>query len=360
MSASSASIALISPPRALFAAKIALGSRPVFLRARDRLADAAFCSRLRFSTRGISRRRSRFERLRAPASSAAESPPRALQPRARPRACDRARSRDRAWPPCYTARAGRDRDPDADDCRLRRIARDAIRFAKPSSRPPGSAPASCRRPKRSRRRCCRSSTSRSSSTASRRPPPPASTTSSSSPAAARTRSRITSTSSIELETFLEARGKNDLARDRPRHLEHWPTASSYVRQGEPLGLGHAVLVAQPLVGNEPFAVILADDVIDATPPALAQMIEVFEEVDGPVILVERVPKRPDLRLRRHRRRAGARRRLSHHGSGREAAGRAGAVGPRDHRPLHPDARHLRRARGDRRRIASAKSSSPTA
>jgi UTP--glucose-1-phosphate uridylyltransferase len=65
---------------------------------------------------------------------------------------------------------------------------------------------------------------------------------------------------------------------------------SYVRQGEPLGLGHAVLTARPLVGDAPFAVILADDVIDATPSALAQMIAVFEEVDGPVILVERVPK----------------------------------------------------------------------
>jgi len=56
------------------------------------------------------------------------------------------------------------------------------------------------------------------------------------------------------------------------------------------GLGHAVLVAQPLVGDEPFAVILADDVIDATPSALAQMIKVFDEVQGPVVLVERVPK----------------------------------------------------------------------
>jgi UTP--glucose-1-phosphate uridylyltransferase len=63
-----------------------------------------------------------------------------------------------------------------------------------------------------------------------------------------------------------------------------------VRQGEPLGLGHAVLTARPLVGNEPFAVILADDVIDATPSALAQMIEIFHELDGPVILVERIPK----------------------------------------------------------------------
>jgi UTP--glucose-1-phosphate uridylyltransferase len=50
-----------------------------------------------------------------------------------------------------------------------------------------------------------------------------------------------------------------------------------------------VLVTKSLVGNEPFAVILADDVIDARPPALAQMLTVFDEVKGPVLLVERVP-----------------------------------------------------------------------
>ena len=92
--------------------------------------------------------------------------------------------------------------------------------------------------------------------------------------------------SIELETFLEARGKRDLAAE----IRAISKSVSYVRQGEPLGLGHAVLTARPLVGNEPFAVILADDVIDATPSALAQMIKIFHEVDGPVILVERVPR----------------------------------------------------------------------
>jgi len=65
---------------------------------------------------------------------------------------------------------------------------------------------------------------------------------------------------------------------------------AYVRQGEPLGLGHAVLVTRELVGDEPFAVILSDDVIDATPPALKQMIDVFERVGGPVLCVERVPR----------------------------------------------------------------------
>lgn len=95
--------------------------------------------------------------------------------------------------------------------------------------------------------------------------------------------------SIELETFLESRGKHDLVAE-VRTISNLVNSVSYVRQGEPLGLGHAVLTARPLVGPEPFAVILADDVIDATPSALAQMIEVFHEVDGPVILVERIPK----------------------------------------------------------------------
>ncbi len=95
--------------------------------------------------------------------------------------------------------------------------------------------------------------------------------------------------SIELETFLEARGKRDLASE-VRTISSLVKSVSYVRQGEPLGLGHAVLTARSLVGHEPVALIQADAVIDATPPALAQMLEVFREVKGPVILVERVPR----------------------------------------------------------------------
>ncbi|PYR75649.1 MAG: UTP--glucose-1-phosphate uridylyltransferase [Acidobacteria bacterium] len=93
--------------------------------------------------------------------------------------------------------------------------------------------------------------------------------------------------SVELETFLESRGKTDLLNEI-RKISNLINVS-YVRQGEPLGLGHAVLVTRTLVGNEPFAVILADDVIDATPPALRQMIQVFEELDGPVVAIEEVP-----------------------------------------------------------------------
>jgi UTP--glucose-1-phosphate uridylyltransferase len=94
--------------------------------------------------------------------------------------------------------------------------------------------------------------------------------------------------SVELETFLEARGKTQQL-DEVRKISNLINFA-YVRQGEPLGLGHAVLVTEELVGDEPFAVILGDDVIDADPPALRQMIDVFEQVGGPVLAVERVPR----------------------------------------------------------------------
>jgi UTP--glucose-1-phosphate uridylyltransferase len=92
--------------------------------------------------------------------------------------------------------------------------------------------------------------------------------------------------SVELESYLEARGKRDQL-DEIRKISNMINFA-YVRQGEPLGLGHAVLVGRDLVGDEPFAVILADDVIDAQPPAMKQMIEVFKRVGGPVLAVERV------------------------------------------------------------------------
>jgi UTP--glucose-1-phosphate uridylyltransferase len=94
--------------------------------------------------------------------------------------------------------------------------------------------------------------------------------------------------SVELEAFLEARGKRDQL-DEVRKISNMINFA-YVRQGEALGLGHAVLVTRELVGNEPFAVILADDVIDADPPAVKQLVDVFDRLDGPVIAVERVPR----------------------------------------------------------------------
>src|SRR6266508_3015232 len=94
--------------------------------------------------------------------------------------------------------------------------------------------------------------------------------------------------SVELETFLENRGKREQL-EEVRKISNMINFA-YVRQGEALGLGHAVLVTRELVGDEPFAVILADDVIDANPPAVKQLIDVFHRVDGPVVAVERVPR----------------------------------------------------------------------
>ena len=93
--------------------------------------------------------------------------------------------------------------------------------------------------------------------------------------------------SAELETFLESRDKTALLGE-VRQIARLVNVSS-IRQGEALGLGHAVLVTRELVGREPFAVVLPDDVIDAHPAGLKQMVDVFDRVQGPIIAVERVP-----------------------------------------------------------------------
>jgi UTP--glucose-1-phosphate uridylyltransferase len=65
---------------------------------------------------------------------------------------------------------------------------------------------------------------------------------------------------------------------------------SYVRQGDTLGLGHAVLMAKDLVGDEPFAVMLGDDIIDSAVPCMKQMMDVFAAHEGPVIAVQQVSR----------------------------------------------------------------------
>ena len=87
--------------------------------------------------------------------------------------------------------------------------------------------------------------------------------------------------SFELEASLEKRGKKDLL-EISRKVSNMARIS-YVRQKEAKGLGHAVLMAKELVGDEPFAVILPDDVIDAPTPCLKQMIDVFEQVQGSIL-----------------------------------------------------------------------------
>jgi UTP--glucose-1-phosphate uridylyltransferase len=94
--------------------------------------------------------------------------------------------------------------------------------------------------------------------------------------------------SYELEQLLEARGKTDLL-EQVRAISNMINVS-YVRQGEALGLGHAVLVAKDLVGDEPFAVMLGDDIVDAEVPCMKQMVEVFERVQSPVIALQQVPR----------------------------------------------------------------------
>jgi len=87
--------------------------------------------------------------------------------------------------------------------------------------------------------------------------------------------------SFELDATLERRGKKELL--AVSRSVATLARISYVRQKEPLGLGHAVLCAKELVGDEAFAVILPDDVIDADPPCLKQMIDVFDERGGSVL-----------------------------------------------------------------------------
>jgi UTP--glucose-1-phosphate uridylyltransferase len=91
----------------------------------------------------------------------------------------------------------------------------------------------------------------------------------------------------ELESELELNGKHkllELARDiLPPHV-----SCLYIRQAQALGLGHAVLCAEPAVGNSPFAVILADDLVDSEPGAMAQMVQTFERTGSAVLGVETV------------------------------------------------------------------------
>jgi UTP--glucose-1-phosphate uridylyltransferase len=96
-------------------------------------------------------------------------------------------------------------------------------------------------------------------------------------------------SNPELEAVLQAQGKKDLLDTLHGILPSWASCV-YIRQPAPLGLGHAVLCARPVVGNAPFMVHLADDLIDAKTPCLKQMAEVFEKHQVSVLGVQNVPK----------------------------------------------------------------------
>jgi UTP--glucose-1-phosphate uridylyltransferase len=94
--------------------------------------------------------------------------------------------------------------------------------------------------------------------------------------------------SAELEHELAGRGKESL-RKQVREISSLCNVA-YLRQKHPKGLGHAVLMSRDLVDDEPFAVVLSDDVIDSRVPVLKQMAEVFDEFNASILAIERVPK----------------------------------------------------------------------
>jgi len=94
--------------------------------------------------------------------------------------------------------------------------------------------------------------------------------------------------SSELENHLRKKGKDDLLKV-VQEISGMVTLVS-VRQKEPLGLGHAILCAKRVVGKEPFAVLLGDDLIDATIPCIRQMMKVYQNMDGALVAIQKVPK----------------------------------------------------------------------
>ncbi len=94
--------------------------------------------------------------------------------------------------------------------------------------------------------------------------------------------------SFEVEETLRAKGKQDLF-DTSRHVSGMVNIIS-IRQKEPLGLGHAILCARRAIGNEPFAVLLGDDLIDSKVPCIKQLIDVFEQKQASVVGVMEVPR----------------------------------------------------------------------
>jgi UTP--glucose-1-phosphate uridylyltransferase len=94
---------------------------------------------------------------------------------------------------------------------------------------------------------------------------------------------------IELESMLRDRGKTDLLDELEARLPE-PGQMAYTRQQKPLGLGHAVWCARGLVGDEPFAVLLADDLMVCDTPCLAQMVEAYDETGGNLAAIIEVPR----------------------------------------------------------------------
>ncbi|UKL13263.1 UTP--glucose-1-phosphate uridylyltransferase GalU [Dissulfurimicrobium hydrothermale] len=92
--------------------------------------------------------------------------------------------------------------------------------------------------------------------------------------------------SFELETYLAQKGKFDLLRE-VRNISRLINVVS-VRQKEPLGLGHAVMVSESVIGGEPFVVVLGDDLVDAEVPCVYQMLKIFERLEESIVAVQKV------------------------------------------------------------------------
>lgn len=95
--------------------------------------------------------------------------------------------------------------------------------------------------------------------------------------------------SYELENTLVERGKHGLLKEVQKISNMAKFA--YVRQQMPLGDGHAILCAKELIGNEPFAVLFGDDLVDSKVPAIKQLIQIFQKVKAPVIALEKIPRK---------------------------------------------------------------------
>ncbi len=155
-------------------------------------------------------------------------------------------------------------------------------------------------------------------------------------------------------------GQGDILAEVRRDLPAQAGQMSFIRQMAPLGLGHAVWCARDVIGDEPFAVMLPDMLMAATPPALAQCVDAYAKVGGNIIAVEPAPEGEthkygivaldgqDGRLNRMT------------GHGRETAARDRALEPVHLGPLHPASRRSSRSWRPRSAARAARSSSPTA
>ena len=141
---------------------------------------------------------------------------------------------------------------------------------------------------------------------------------------------------FELEATLRERGKTD-ALEMLRETQVEPGSMVTVRQQVPLGLGHAIWCARAFIGDDPFAILLPDDLVLAETPCLRQLADVYRDTGGNVVAVTEVPREQTnrygiLRTGQGRRPAGGGAR-----PGGEAGAEGCAVEPVDHRPLRADA-----------------------